>query len=485
MKNIKLVAILSLIYSFGSFGQDYQTINSNRISYFDNKYSNIKCIRIDSVKYQTDSILYPFMNIQQLDYNCFTPYGASWIGHKLIVMDDGLNIFFNKDLDSIKIKPNASLGDIWTVYELKDSIKIIATIINFDTMSFIGLIDSVKTVGFQVYDKNMNLLGSDLNNMTLLLSKNYGFIKAFNFYLFPNYQVDYPFEQFEEFDLIGLSNPKVGVQNLTWFEVNDFQIGDELHVLDESSSWGGGYDYSTTNKAIYKYLERTDYQDSIVYTYSRKQSIYTIWADSNSFIFIDDTLMTIIKPDSIFDKLPGEPIVTDDETYNYSMTNGLFVSKTNTRSYESFYFSGDLCWGMIMADGCLIADSYITGLGGPYYQCDNAFSLGGAERNLVYYKKGQITWGTPLIVTGISNNKYENNIELFPNPAKENIWIKSQTSDLPFTFELIDISGQTLVLKEIKTSLFSINVDELPNRIYLYRLSNKNEMIKFGKLIIE
>ncbi len=39
------------------FSQNYQTIYSNRTAYYTNEYSNIECIRIDSAKYETDSII--------------------------------------------------------------------------------------------------------------------------------------------------------------------------------------------------------------------------------------------------------------------------------------------------------------------------------------------------------------------------------------------------------------------------------------------
>ncbi len=146
MKNVSLILILNLFSSFVTFAQNYQTFISGRISYFDDQYRNIKCIRIDSVKFQTDSTLYPFTNIRQTEDGCYTPFGDSWIGKKIIKKEDGLNIFFNMDHDSIKLNTTASLNDSWTAYFLPDSIKIIATVISHDTMSFLGQLDSVKTI---------------------------------------------------------------------------------------------------------------------------------------------------------------------------------------------------------------------------------------------------------------------------------------------------------------------------------------------------
>jgi hypothetical protein len=487
MKRIKISLIFVLISIISTFGQDYQTISSNRIAFFDNEYSNIKCIRIDSVKHQVDSVLFPFAAIQQLDYDCFSPLIASWIGKSVTIKDNGLNEFINKMGDTISIKANANLGDKWIAFALQDSLTIEATVLSHDTLSFLGINDSVKTIGFQSYDKDMNQRDLGLNNMQLQISKNYGFVKLFNFYLFPYFQVDYPTEIFEEYELIGLSNPKVGVNNLTWFEVNDFQVGDELHVLDESSCWyGNGYGSATTNKAIYKYLERTDYSDSIVYLYSRKQSISTTWTDSSDFKYYDDTLKTIIKLDSLFDMMPGEPIITDYETYNYYMTNESPLSKTNPRGYESFGFGGDSCWWMILADGCLTADKYIKGLGGPYYSCTQAFCLGGAERKLVYYKKVGDTWGSPLLITRISDISIAKNIMIYPNPAKSNINITFSNNNYQDSYLYIyDVQGRLQNVKHLVSNNSLINISDLSSGIYILYITDNERVLKMERLIIE
>lgn len=487
MKPIKITLILILISIIDASGQDYQTIHSNRVAYFDNQHKNIECIRIDSVKNQTDSIFYPFYAIQQLDYDCFSPHVASWIGKTVTIKENGLNEFINKDGDTITMNTNARIGEKWIAFQINDSLTIEATVFNHDTLTFLGINDSVKTIGFQCYDKNMNHLDLGLNETELQISKNHGFVKTLNFYLFPNFQVDYSNGNCEEYNLLGLSNPEVGVQNLEWVEVNDFQVVDELHVLDESSCWyGDGSGSATTNKAIYTYLERTDYSDSIVYRYTREQSIYTTWSDSSSFEYYDDTLRTTIKPDSLFDKLPGEPIVTDNGIFSYYMTNESPLSKTDPEMYESFGFSGDTCWHMIIADGCLPDKKYLKGLGGPYYSCANAFCLGGAERELVYYKKGGVTWGRPLIITGIPENSIPKNIKIYPNPARNNINITFPNSNYQdFNIYIYDIQGK--MIKHVKPENFhsEVNISDINNGFYIVKIVDNDQVVKSEKIIIE
>ena len=157
MRTICLILILSVITLRVAIGQDYQTVSVNRIAYFESQY--VECLRIDSVKYQSDSVFYPFRVIQQLDYGCYSPLVASWIGAQIIVRENGINLFFNKSNDTIRINTRAALHDKWIAFNLADSIIIEATITNHDTISFLGLVDSVKTVSFQVYDKSMMSAG--------------------------------------------------------------------------------------------------------------------------------------------------------------------------------------------------------------------------------------------------------------------------------------------------------------------------------------
>jgi hypothetical protein len=487
MKKLITSIIFVLISIINTFGQHYQTIGSNRIAYFDNEYGNIKCIRIDSVKHQqVDSVLFPFATIQKLDYECFSPFVASWIGKSITIKDNGLNEFNNKTGNTISIKTNANLGEKWIAFVLPDSLTIEATVLSHDTLTFIGITDSVKTIGFQSYDKNMNKINKGLNGMQLQISKNYGFVKTFNFYLFPDLQADYPIEKFEEYDLIGLSNPKVGVNNLTWFEVNDFQVGDELHILDESVCRNIEYGYAKTNKAIYRYLERNDYPDSIVYRYARKQSIYTNWFDSSSFLYYDDTLKTVIKSNSLFDKLPGEPIVIDNAAFNYYMTNESPLSKTYPGNNENFMFRGDSCWTMVIADGCLTADKYIMGLGGPYYSCTHTFCWGGEERKLVYYKKGDITWGSPLEISGIADISNAKDIKVYPNPSKKDIYITFPDSNYhnPCIY-IYNIQGELQKVKQLESNNSLINISELRKGIYILKIADNETILKIDKLIIE
>lgn len=483
MKKIELIFIIAFSNLLFLEAQGYQTVYSDKVAFFNDQYGNIKCIRIDSTQYLTDSVFYPFSNIQQLDYDCYTPYGSSWIGKKILILDNGLNIFFNLNNDTVKIKTNAILNEDWIAYELQDSIKVIAKVLKHDKLEFIGLYDSVKTIGFQAYDKTMAPINHNINNKSLLLSKNYGFIKTVNFFLFPDFETFDPLEQlFEEYDLVGLSDPKIGIQNLTWFDVNDFNIGDELHVINMYSRWafeGGGH--ARTYKIIYKYMDRKNYKDSIIYKIDKELSTLerTDTWENISYSYYHDTIISKIKTDTLFDKLPGESIIVNSGLYSNIMGNGFWLSKSPG---DYYYHSYDSCWDYLLADGCLYTEYYYKGLGGPYYECFSNFTdYTSISNDLVYYKKGNESWGNPLIITSIPNNEMVDPL-VYPNPSSDNIWIKLDYSGEHILFELIDIYGKVVLKKQLENTINTINVNDISKGIYIFRILNNNSLIGTGKI---
>ncbi len=391
-----------LIVDSGKFQfHDYQTVYSNRIALFENSEKQIKALRIDSVKAVSDTVFYPFATIQRISESCISPYKASWMGEKVVIKPEGTNLFFNRDGDTITMKSRARVNETWIAFQRGDDFRVKATVQSVGLETFLGLTDSVKTITLTVINQNRNTLEHPLNSLKLKISKNYGFIQTLNFYLFPDITVRYPADRLETFSLVGLTNPNAGVQNLTWFEVNDFQPGDELHVLEHKT--GDAYLYlpyrEYDNRCIYKYLERTDFADSIVYRCARKQSIETVYTDSTSLELFNDTIISVVKANPDFDKLPGEPVIDKFTAYSINMINDEFRTRTIPGNLL-IYGLRDSCLSPVTGEGCVYNEKYIDGLGGPYYYC-SGYVGDTEERKLVYYKKGETEWGEKLVIKGI------------------------------------------------------------------------------------
>jgi len=486
MKRIRLLFLLAFIHSSFILAQQYKAVKPDKISYFSNQEGNVKCIRIDSVEYKADSVFHPVSNMQQLGNDCFTPYGVSWIGKKVIIQSNGFTVFLNKEAEQVRIKTNALLYENWNAYLFPDSSIVVASVINFDTLSFLGLVDSAKTIGFQVYDKLSNPLSHTLNSMSVIISKNFGLVKTLNFSMFPDFVPYYSQDQLQEYKLAGLSVPQLGIQNLGWYDVNDFQVGDEIHTSYENSQWWDpAYVNSDVRQTISRYLERNEFADSIVYKIEITQSIRKTEVDKVSYTYRHDTIESIIKPWPLFETLPGEVIFSDILAYSLSMSTNTFLSKTVPPVYDMYHHLYDSCWSNCCADGCFTTDTYLKGLGGPYYECSNIFSGGGLKNKLVYYKKGSDVWGVPLVITWVPDIRMEENIEIYPNPAKNRIYITLQNSRFPVVLELSNIEGQLLSASKLISNSSSVNIENLKPGIYIYRLSKKGERIKTGKLIVE
>ena len=124
----------------------------------------------------------------------------------------------------------------------------------------------------------------------------------------------------------------------------------------------------------------------------------------------------------------------------------------------------------------------MKGLGGPYYECEYMWSE--ESRELVYYKKGNIVWGTPLEL-GIQESKAEIGVELFPNPADDVLTLRIKEQLLHPVFEICDMLGRSLFSSVINSPESSLDVSQLKSGIYLYRLRTDNKVVKTGKLIIK
>lgn len=488
MKKPFLLSMVFLSLIFQVTSQNYQTVNSARTASFQ-YYGDHGFVRIDSVAFDTDSILIPFRNIREVDYWCYTINGAHWLGDKIIIRDDGMNIFLNRDADSIYINTASSLNDSWTAFHRPGELSIISTVISHDTISFLGLQDSVKTIGFQVYNELMNPVNHLINNYTIKLSKNYGLVRTLNYSIFPDLTpTAYPPVQFEylvEFDISGLSDPVTGIQDFNWMDIFDFQPGDEIHV---KRYWKQTMQETDIQLLILRYLERTDYPDSIVYYAERIFSQSYNNQGNYTFTFIHDTIPEIILPNPIFDKLPGEVGIdtisygSELTAYSLKMYSGTHLAKIIPEENYWFFNYGDTCWHTAIYDGCMSDYAYYKGLGGPYLWC---WWFGESYRSLVYYKKGDVEWGTPLVIVGVDEAKTLHDIKVYPNPANSYVNVELKEPALPAKIEIYSSIGSLLKDFKLTETVQQMSIEGLRPGLYLYRIASEKEVLGSGKLVVE
>lgn len=478
MRRLNLILLFTCITTLFTNAYNYQAVYSHRTVFFQ-EAEEVLPIKIDSIKINGDTILYPIRSIETVDYSCFDPKGASWMGKKIIV-NQNWNYFFNAQNDTIKFKTSASLNESWDVYSSPEML-IKGTVISIDTVHFLGLVDSVKTIELKAYTITLNALPHKLDSKKIRISKHYGFIDAMNFNSWPAYQFTYIQGDIFQPTLAGMTNPEIGIQNLTWFKVFDFQPGDEIHI-EYNAGWSVGPPpptFTTNAKTIKKYISRTDHTDSIQYSVDIQYTTTEYIQGTYIPTIYHYTTTETIKPNTEFDKLAREPIIDDYSAGFYTQHNRTFQFKTEPYITETVFGENDPnCWTDIIVDGCFPYVSYYKGLGGPYSFCQG-WMMSFENSSLVYYKKGSETWGTPLIIDGFSETKSKQAIAVYPNPATDIISFRiTENAEITIT----DLQGKSLINKAISSFDNTISLNNLSAGLYIYRIVQNGNVTQTGKI---
>jgi hypothetical protein len=476
MKRLNLVIISVLLVSANLSAYDYQTVYSHRTLFFENSYHSIETILIDSVKLQNDSVIYPAKNLQLVGDRCYSPFGSSWLGSKIII-NKQWNYFFNDENDTIKFKTDAALMETWNFY-VNAGTTIKATVEKWDTAIVLGVKDSVKTIVLHVFDIAMSPLPHKLDGKTIVISKHFGLIQSVNLLYLPLLKYIPDSNINEEPVLVGMTNPQLGIQNLTWLEAYDFQVGDEFHYTDESNylMLGGSYEFS---KTITKILSRENFNDSIRYledietTITRKENSTADYITSYKHF----QSPRVIRQNKVFDINPGVPIFSADSTR-------VSINDISKSSFQEAYLKNDNCWyrSHIYDDAC-VSESYSKGRGLIYSGSGCWTTQSFSEYNQVYFKKGSITGGIPLVISGINQPTVKPEIVVYPNPTTNKLSIKKELLTQTCTFEMLDLHGIVVFKTIVDSGTNSISIDFLNNGIYTYRLIKDTEIIKTGRII--
>ncbi|TVQ12428.1 MAG: T9SS C-terminal target domain-containing protein [Bacteroidetes bacterium] len=468
---------IGLTAQFSRIPGNYMSIVPHRDATYDfGVETGLKFARVISEEKTFEGTSYYFSpTIEYMGVACFS-VDKSFLGEKMVMLQNGDDLFFNHQNDTIRIKTHALPGEEWIVFQNQDFV-IKGEVIAMEEQDFLGVIDSVKTIAFSVYDLEMETVDHLVNDLTLKLSKNHGMLQVLNFTMFPFEMPGYN-HQFElkEIELAGLSNPDVGEVNLTWDMVHDHQPGDELHITNTYQS----PEYSTDIRSIHRFLERSDEAEHVSYLIERRISeTHQVYPDAPSHTFTHDTTTVEILPNLEFDIRAGEPIFD----YENSARGYLQVAKTKVTAYWWLIQESEDCWHEVIWDKRYMYGSYYEGLGGPYYSYDSWFDQ--SSRLLVYYKKGDTTWGTPLVITSVDEVAVAQPVWIYPNPARNSISFQHPENWAEAVVEVFDPAGKLLWKKPFAKSLAAVDVSSWERGVYFYRLSNPGQTPLTGKFILQ
>ena len=474
---------------------------------------------IDSVQViNGDSILYPSPSIVPVvngegNY-CLNPKQASWLGKAIIIKENGENTFINVDNDTLVFNTQAVLNEVWEVIRWNDSSYIEAEVTSISQESFLGQEDFVKTISFRVIGREEDF--SKIENERVKISENYGLMRTFNFHYFPHIEAfdyleldeylinngnigyDSTFISLATMELSGLSNPFFGVKELETIDVYDYEIGDEIHIVE-------GYRFLSQiveDRVIQEILDKTVFGlDSVKYLIrivkENEEPINSIAEES--IITIDTIELMVRANDFIEDQNQFSGISQFDDNglfFNQAFMHQLYRNDNNrlvkTFNNASNYIMreslNDICWVETPAMNSeeffgFTGLSYIEGVGGPFYMEDIIDNTN--YRSLIYYNKGEEFFGTPQIITGInSSTESESHVILYPNPSNGEFKIESDDFNKLNQIIILDLNGQQVFQSEVENKDHIFNLSDLNTGIYVYKIITESGGQMIGRLTL-
>jgi hypothetical protein len=195
-----------------------------------------------------------------------------------------------------------------------------------------------------------------------------------------------------------------------------------------------------------------------------------------------------------FDHIPTEYFLDSSNTNlspNILTTSSLYHGRTIKSLLDIQYWNDGNCWSGAIVDPGPPYYDYIEGCGGPYYS-SMPWILGNYSKNvLVYYKKGNEIWGTPLAsdcnALGVDDFLANDiDVSVFPNPAsnKLNFRIDKFPSKNEIKIEIFDFTGKSLIDISSNSNQIEIGTETLPSGLYFYSLSIDEKFIKSDKILI-
>lgn len=465
--------VLVFLFTSGSLsGQNYQTVHFDREAYFESETFDIDnngsshcnpCrfgIRVDTTL--SDSFNYVFPTYYYNDgINGDLQTRGSWLGGEVAFQPNGVEVFQNKLEEPIEIKTQAILQETWPMFLLPDNAFLEARVTNISYQEVLGQMDSVKTISIQAKDVNGENLDHTINDATIKIGQNLGFIETPDLYHFPNYN--------ELRFLIGLTNPDLGEGILDTKKVFDFEVGDERHYIDEhdyneivfSKTIVIGKEYVNVDSVVYhidryevRKISYMDYDQGITVTYFDEE-IYSL---VNGYNLTDYTFLNVHP----YELISGSDNVT---SYIGKDTNEQWFKEINNGPANS-----SVNWFKQHQKGLGVTKSYFRESPEVLeYEC------------LVYYKKGSIEWGTPIdfvaLVAAKEIQNPESFLSIYPNPSSNDITIKNKNSNKKLNHIEVfnNIGGKIADWPFNNQEFLTKSVEDFPPGMYWLVVKDKDE----------
>lgn len=398
----------------------------------------------------------------------------NWIGNFITVTSSGL-YQFNHNGSVISFDFNLPQGESFVFYEdLTERFSIISQGVQQQTI--LGITDSVRVFTIANTDLNGTILDTPLNGKIISVGKELGLINFIRIEDFPNTQI--PIE------LIGSTSPVAGLTELTTNMIYNHQPGDVIQYYHSSRYDGGPPEMNFIRYEKYTFLERTEVNDSLIYT------VETDVFDEGSLIIFNDIITLKYPLNQVIAELPfdyvdkGTTLINSSLNYNY-YCNMELITYTQSPGFL-IYCPEENCWGSYDIPGPAPVESKVLVEGLGVYLDEMSVMISGGfnsyQRKVIYFNKEGVECGEEAIVS-VRKHSLNKSLTLFPNPATDHISVKSNLVT-EGKVEIYTMNGQLVKVATFANPYESIDISSLKSGIYLVKVIDK-DMVLTAKLVKE
>jgi len=489
-----LLCLAMLFSTISATAQNFSAFERNKC-YFYQQNSIIFGVKSDSVGIlPTGDTVCRFFTMFWEDpsstQNCLDLYGGTLFGKKAILTADSSMIFITKTSDSVVLKPRTAVGDSWIAYRWPNQdLMIKATVSSQGQQNVLGIMDEVKTIVFTVQNSASQVVTSNpINGKVLSLSQNFGLLNTFDFYHFPN--------DVSLYSLVEVT-PVADYRKMVIKRIFDFNVGDEFHITYKNVySINANYQIVNGQEKItmQKVVSKTTYTPDTAITYSFERCsvgynyVNLIKDTVNFFDTISITYSYNNFADSVLFQMPMQSFPVVNNWYDELILKQFVSNSIRTYSYQDRVdvMLVDTCWSNLCADPAPGTTTYLEGLGGPYFHQMGGWGVPSINHKLVYYQKGETTWGTPIAPNCLSlindvqaMTSPKSGINIYPNPAMSKIFVDLQNVDFGnATLEIYSLEGKLLLKQAVATnSVSEIDLQSLPSGMFVLKIRDKDHHV--------
>ncbi len=238
-------------------------------------------------------------------------------------------------------------------------------------------------------------------------------------------------------------------------EIYNFDIGDIFHLNFYGNGPGYGMSSVTNIEVIDFYYSQNS--DTIFYIRDIDYKEYSSENPQTTYEYYIDTIF-YANLDSLIHSGFIDSVYTNENLYNGRIINNVSYGNEDT-------------WSLRFVAGCGRVVTNFTSWGETLH----------SEDELVYYKKGEEEWGTPMPVSIENINANAIDIKIYPNPSTDYITIR--LNDLiNSTLTITSLTGNKIKTIELITNLTSIDISSLNSGIFLLSIK-KDEQVYYKKFM--